>query len=146
MATMDRRQRATGWMRWLARIWSLPITIYAAFMVIGYVWNWVTTGMADPHAVQDYPAIEAVPPILMMASAVALGSAWRWERLGGAVALLLQVAVVPFLLIQTPLTRDFPRTAIPYVISLGIAIPSVLFLLCGRRSSAASPVVDRNAG
>jgi hypothetical protein len=134
---IDSRNRVPNWIRWVARIWSIPIILYALLMATGYAWNLATTGVADPHAVEDYPPIEALPPILMFLSVLGLGVAWHWERLGGAISLALQVAVVAALLIQTPITRDFPRTAIPYLMSLVVAIPGVLFLTCSWRSRTA---------
>ncbi|MCK4543640.1 MAG: hypothetical protein KAU17_15520 [Spirochaetales bacterium] len=55
-------------------------------MLIGYAWSWVTTGVADPHTVEDYPLIEALPPIFMFLGVLGLGLAWRWERLGGTIS------------------------------------------------------------
>ena len=128
------RDRVTKRMRWIARIWSLPIVVCALLMLAGYAWNWVTVGVADPYAVEDYPPIEALPPILMFLSILGLGIAWRWERLGGAIVLLFQLATVSLLLILSPLTHDFPRFAVPYLLSLIVTIPGVLFLVCWWRS------------
>ena len=130
----DRRNRVTKWIRWVARIWSFPIIMYALLMFVGYTWSWVTTGVADPHAVEDYPPTEALPPILMFLSVLGLGIAWRWERLGGTIAIVFLVATLSVLLIQMPIARDFPRSAVPYLMSLIVAIPGVLFLVCGWRS------------
>ena len=130
----DSRKRVTKRIRWVARIWSIPIILYALMMFVGYSWSWITTGVADPHAVEDVPFVEALPPILMLLSIVGLGIAWRWERLGGGIALVFLLAVLVLLLIQTPIARDFPRTAIPYLLSLIVATPGVLFLVCWRRS------------
>ena len=130
----DNRDRVTKWMRWIARIWSIPIIVYALLMVAGYAWSWVTTGVADPHAVEDYPPTEVLPPIFMLLSILGLGIAWRWERLGGTIAIAFQFAVVALLLIQRPITQDFPRFVIPYLLVIIIAIPGVLFLVCWQRS------------
>ena len=135
----DSRNRVTKWIRWIARIWSLPIIVYALLMLTGYTWSWITTGVADPHAVEDNPPTEALPPILMFLSVLGLGVAWRWERLGGAMALVFLVATLSLLLIQTPIARDFPRSAIPYLMSLVVAIPGVLFLVCWWRSKEGNP-------
>jgi fatty acid desaturase len=131
----DSRIRVTRWIRWIARIWSIPILLYTLLFFIGYAWNMATSGVADPHAVEDVPAIEALPPLLLFLSALGLGIAWRWERLGGVIAILLQVVLLVVLLFQTPLMRDFPRTAIPYVLSLIIIVPGVLFLVSWQRSN-----------
>jgi hypothetical protein len=108
-------------------------------MLTGYAWNWVTTGVADPHAVEDYPPIEALPPIVMFLSVLGLGVAWRWERLGGAMTLVFQLAVLSLLLIQIPITRDFPRSVFPYLMSLIVAVPGGLFLVCWWRSKEDNP-------
>ena len=125
---------ATKWIRWIARIWSLPIMVCALLMLVGYLWNWVTIGVADPYAVEDYPPIEALPPILMFLSILGLGIAWRWERLGGTVVIVFQLAVLLLLFIQRPLTHDFPRFMVPYLLSMIVTIPGVLFLVCWWRS------------
>jgi hypothetical protein len=97
-------------------------------MFVGYAWNLVTTGVADPHVVEDCPPEEALPPIFMFLSILGLAVAWRWERLGGAIALFFQLAAVAALLFLTPIFRDFPRTAVPYVISMVVTVPAILFL------------------
>jgi len=130
----DSRNRVTEWIRWIARIWSAPIIAYALLMFGGYAWNWVTTGVADPYAVQDYPPIEALPPILMFLSILGLGVAWRWERLGGTIAVVLELAVLSLLAIPSPISRDPRRSAIPYLLSMIVAVPGILFLVCGWRS------------
>jgi hypothetical protein len=126
--------RLTRWMRWTARIWSVPIMLYALIMVVGYTWSWMTTGVADPHAVEDVPLIENLPPIFLLLSVVGLGIAWRRERLGGTIALLFLLGTLPLVLFLTPITRDFPRTAIPYVLVAIVGIPTALFVVCGWRS------------
>jgi hypothetical protein len=128
------RERVTKRIRWVARIWSLPILVFALLIFVGYAWSWVTTGVADPYAVEDYPPIEALPPIFMFLGILGLGVAWRWERLGGTIVIVFQLAVLSLLLIQTPLTHDFPRLALPYLLSTIVAIPGVLFLVCWWRS------------
>jgi hypothetical protein len=130
--------RATKWIRWIARIWSLPIMGVALLVLVGYAWNWVTVGVADPYAVEDYPPIEALPPILMFLSVLGLGIAWRWERLGGAISIVFQLAVLSLLLIHSPITQDFPRSAVPYLLSMVITIPAILFLVCWWRSNGAT--------
>lgn len=120
----------------MARVWSLPIIVYALLILVGYAWNWVTTGVADPYAVEDYPAIEALPPISMFLSVLGLGIAWRWERLGGTIAIVFELAVLSLLLIHTPITRDLPLSTIPYFLSMTIIVPGILFLVCWRRSKS----------
>lgn len=130
----ENRNQITKWTRRIARIWSFPIIVYALIMFIGYAWSWVTTGVADPYAVEGYPPIEALPPILMFLGVLGLGIAWRWERLGGAINLFFQITVILLLLITRPITQDFSRSAIPYSMAILIAIPGILFLICWWRS------------
>jgi hypothetical protein len=130
----DSNDRATKWIRRIARIWSAPIILLALLMFAGYVWNLVTIGVADPYAVEDVPFLEALPPILMFVSILGLAIAWRWEGVGGAIALGFQFVTLIVLLIQRPLTDDFSRSAIPYLLSLVIILPGILFLVSWRRS------------
>ena len=130
----DSHNRVTKWIRWIARIWSFPIIVYALLMFIGYGWSWATTGVADPHAVEDYPPIEALPPILMFLSVLGLGIAWRWERVGGTITVVFQLAALSVLLVTSPITHDFPRSGVPYLLAMIIAIPGILFLVCWWRS------------
>ncbi len=95
-------------------------------MLTGYARNWVTIGNADPYAVEGYSLVEALPPILIFLSVLGLGIAWRWERLGGAITLVFLFATILLLLIQNPLTQDFYRIAIPYLMSMVIAIPNTV--------------------
>jgi hypothetical protein len=134
----DTGDRATKWIRLIARIWSSPIIVYALVMLTGYAWNLVTIGKADPYTIEGYPLIEALPPILMLLSVLGLGIAWRWERLGGAITLVFIFTVLLLLLIQRPITHDFYRSAIPYFMSMVIAIPGILFLVCWWRSRSVS--------
>lgn len=130
----DTNDRGTIWIRRIARIWSSPIIVYSLIMLIGYAWNWVTIGKADPYTVEGYPLVEALPPILMFLSVLGLGIAWRWEGLGGAIALVFQLSALLLLLIQRPITDDFYRSAIPYLMSMVITIPGILFLVYWWRS------------
>ena len=125
--------RATKRMRWIGRIWSIVIIGIALLFLAGYAWNWVTTGKADPHAVENYPPIENLPPLLMLLSVLGLGIAWRWEGLGGAITVVFQLAMLPLLLIHWPITQD-SRFVAPYLILMTIATPGILFLVCWRRS------------
>ncbi len=130
----DSGDRVTKWMRRIARIWSSPIIVYSLIMLIGYAWNWATIGKADPYAVEGYPLVEALPPILVFLSVLGLVIAWRWEGLGGAITLVFLLATLILLLIQRPITQDFYRFAIPCLMLVVVAIPGILFLLCWWRS------------
>jgi hypothetical protein len=123
--------RATKRIRWIARIWGTVIIAVTLLMLIGYAWNWLTTGKADPHALADYPPIENLPPLFGLLSVLGLGVAWRWEGLGAAITVVFNLAALPVLLIHWPITHDFPRYLVaPYGTWMIIAIPGALFLIC----------------
>lgn len=104
-------------------------------ILAGYAWNWVTTGEADPHAAEDYPPIENLPPLLTALAALGLGIAWRWEGLGGAITILSQLVTLPVLLIHWPIREGFPRYLVaPYGTWMIVTIPGILFLVCWWRS------------
>jgi hypothetical protein len=131
----DVGERATKRIRWTARIWGSLIVAFTLLFFIGYAWNLVTTGVADPHAVEDYPPIENLPPLFAFLSVLGLGLAWRWEGLGGGIAVAFSLAYLPVLLIHWPIAHDFPRYLVaPYGVWMIIAIPGVLFLMCWWRS------------
>lgn len=111
-------------LRWIARIWSIVIIIFTLIMLIGYTVNWVQTGTADPHAMEDYPAIENLIPLVLILSVLGLGLAWRWEGLGGAINIgffLVNLAVHFWLISPRPY---------PYLIAIALPTPGILFLLC----------------
>ena len=124
------RHQITKWLRRIARIWSFPIIVYALMMFIGYARSWATTGVADPYVVEEVPFIEALPPILLFVSVIGLGIAWRWEKLGAVISLIFLLATLLLLIIQRPITEDFSRAMIPYLMLIVTAIPGVLFLAC----------------
>jgi hypothetical protein len=131
----DVADRATKRLRWIARIWGTLLIAVTLLILIGYAWSWVTTGTADPYAAEDYPAIENLPPLLTVLSVLGLGLAWRWEGLGGAIAVVCSLAVLPVLLVHWPIADGFPRFLIaPYGTWLVVTMPGVLFLLCWWRS------------
>jgi len=130
----DSGDRRTKLIRRIARIWSAPIILYSLLQLTGYAWNWLTIGKADPYAVEGYPFIEAVPPILLFLGVIGLAIAWRWERLGGTINLVFLLGVVVVLLITRPLTDDLSFVLIPYLMTIVVAIPGILFLVYWQRS------------
>lgn len=129
--------RSTHRICWIARIWGAAIIAITLLILTGYGWNWLTTGKADPHAAEDYPPIENVPPLFLVLSVVGLGVAWRREGLGAAIALAFSLATLPVLLVHWPITHDFPRYLVaPYGTWMLVAIPGALFLVCWRRHTA----------
>jgi hypothetical protein len=131
----DVGDRATKWIRWIARIWGTLIVAIALVVLIGYAWSCVTGGEADPHAAEDYPPIENLPPLFALLSALGLIVAWRWEGLGGAITVVFSLAALPVLLVHWPIAHDFPRYLVaPYGTWMMIAVPGILYLMCWWRS------------
>ncbi|MFN2183055.1 MAG: hypothetical protein ACK2UU_03645 [Anaerolineae bacterium] len=131
----DVADRTTRWMRWIARIWAAVIIAIVLVVVVGRIASSMISGEADPYAVEDYPPIENLPPIFALLSALGLGIAWRWEGLGGAIAVGFSLAALPVLLIHWPIAHDFPRYLMaPYGVWMIGAIPGILFLICWWRS------------
>jgi len=117
----------------IARIVSAPIIVFTLITAVGYGWNWITTGVADPHAVEGYPFIENVPPFLMLFAVIGLVVAWFKEKIGAWINLILCAAtliVYPFTGINI---AEF-RSWIPMILVFIIAVPGVLFIMCWRRS------------
>ena len=131
--------RVTQWVRWIARIWGGLVLLVALLVFLGYAWNWATTGTADPHAAEDYPPIENLPPLMMFLGALGSGLAWRWEGLGGAITVLSQLVALPVLLIHWPIAEGFPRYLLaPHGLWVVVMVPGVLFLVCCRRDQSGS--------
>ena len=97
------------WIRWIARIRGTLIIAFTLLMLIGYAWDGVTIGEADPHAVEDYPLIKNLPSLFGLLSVLGLDIAWRWEGLGGAITVVLNLVTLPVLLIHWLITHDFPQ-------------------------------------
>lgn len=124
-------------LRKIARVWSLLLIIIVLFIVGGYFWNWITTGVADPYAVEDYPPIENFPPLLEVLAVIGLAIAWRWERLGGIINIISSLVVLPLLLIHWPITSNFPNYLLaPYGTWMIILIPGIFFVLCSYLSKS----------
>ena len=111
-------------LRWIARIWSIVIIVFALIMLIGYAINWIQTGTADPHAIKNYLPVENLIPLTLILSVLGLAIAWRREGLGGAINIgfFLVTVVVHFWVISP---RPFP-----YLIAIGLPTPGILFLVC----------------
>jgi hypothetical protein len=116
------------------------VFLIALLIFAGYAYNWVTTGTADPHAAEDYPPIENLPPLLTFVAALGAAIAWRWEGLGGAITVVCQLVTLPVLLIHWPIADGFPRYLVaPYGVWAIVAIPGILFLVSWWRSRAPRP-------
>jgi hypothetical protein len=97
---------------------SIGIIAFALVMFVAHLGP-------DPHAV-DYPPIEVLLPLVMLLSVAGLGLAWRWEGLGGAIAVSLFLAHMG--LYRVIRGKPFPLRGVP--ILSPVLITGLLFLLC----------------
>ena len=123
-------------LRLIARIWSAVIIGITLLIFIGYIGNYFTTGQMDPNAVEDYPPIENIPPLLNLFSAFSLAMAWKWEKIGGIITIILQLILLPIYIIHWPLSENIRYLIAPYGIFLFMVIPGILFLVCSRREKS----------
>ena len=123
--------RATKRVCRIARIWGAVIIVLVLLVFASAVWNLLSTGTIDPYRAERYPPIENLPPLFIFLSALGLLIAWRWEGVGGAIAIFFQLATLLVLLIHWPITEGFSRYLLaPYGVWLIIFIPGLLFLWC----------------
>ena len=111
--------RATKWIRRIARTWSVVIMAITVVMIIGHV------VVPDPNEV-DYPPIENLLPVMMCLSVLGLGIAWRWEGLGGAISVGFFLANLALYWVIRQ--RFFPLNAL--AILSPVLITGMLFLVC----------------
>jgi len=121
-------------LRLIVRIWSAIIIGVTLLILIGYIGNYLTTGQMDPNAVEAYPPIENIPPLLNLFSAVSLALAWKWEKIGGIITIILQLILLPIYIIHWPLSENIRYLIAPYGMFLVVIVPGILFFICSRRS------------
>lgn len=123
---MDRK-----WMpilRKITRIWSVVMIILGVLIFIAEIFE--TRSMAlDP-----YPWWENLMPASMFLAILCLGVAWRWEALGGAMAIGLCLFT---LILYLATGRD--QVFAVLLITLPVLVPGLLFLLCAWRTRAVQP-------
>jgi len=111
--------RAVTIVRWIARIWSVLLCAIALLVII----------VPDPYAVKPVPLTDWVELGLYGVALVGLLIAWRWEGLGGAIA----VAGVVGHGMAFRIFRGYwglrlrPSSAL---LGLVFLLPAVLFLVC----------------
>lgn len=122
--------------RWIARIWSVPLILYALVVLIGTGATALGLGSPDPYAVQEeLTTAEYLPPVLLSLSALGLALAWRWEKLGSLLSLAFLIAALVSLLVQVPLSNLTWAASSPYWLCLAALVPGMIFLILSLRSS-----------
>jgi len=121
--------------RWVARIWSVPIIVVVLLILVGNIWSELTNAPPDPYAVEDITLVDSLAPIFIAISTLGLALAWRWEKFGGIFSLVFTAVMYITLLIQGPFPTEF-RTLTPYLLGLVVLIPGILFVVSGTRSGS----------
>ena len=114
-------------MRWIARIWSLGIFVFAIIRVFS----------PDPHATGDPLAFREIFMLGMWGvSIVGLMVAWRWERPGALIAIIgLFLRELLYVVLYREWTVNF------LLIWIVIIPPAILYLMAWRMEKKFQGVV-----
>ena len=106
--------------RWIARIWSILIFALAVLVII----------IPDPYTVKPVPLADQIAMGLFGVAILGSLIAWRWEGLGGAIAIASVVGDDVFCRITRGggLWSQVLTPASPLVFLFGF--PGILFLVC----------------
>lgn len=129
--TSSSSDRGPRWTRLVARIWSVPLIVIATLITVGNIWSSLSNAPPDPYAVENPTFIESLPPILLAISILGLALAWRWVRMGGILSLAFAAGAVLVLLFERSGSGDLSRDLIPYLLTLAVTVPGVLFVIYG---------------
>lgn len=115
--------------RWIARVWSLLLLAAVVLMAL----------TPDPNIVDPVPVTDWIELGFYGLALMGLLLAWRWEALGGAVALIGIIGQdVAFRLFRGEWFHEMPGS---YFLMLAFVLPAALFLICwfaSRRAPRAS--------
>jgi len=108
---------------------NLSLIAYASLVVIGNLYNLITSGKADPYALEDCSTMELLPPVSLLAAIVCLLLAWRWELLFGmfSIIFVLTAAIVQGTL--RSYLHNMPNSLIPLIVFAIVMFPAVAFVI-----------------
>ena len=109
--------------RKITRIWSAVLIILGVLIFIAEIFA------AQDLPLEPYPWWENLMPLSIFLAILCLGLAWRWEALGGALALFFCVVN---LLLYLATGRDQFFTVL--LITLPVFIPAILYLFISWQS------------
>jgi len=128
-------------LRLIARIWAIIVLIIAIIFLVGYLYNWVTLGTADPHQVE-----EAHPPLVFL-GIIGLAIALKREKSGSIITILAGILHLGEEIYLWIFNSEVPRLITyifvdelnysaqyyltPYIVVLFIITPGILFLITG---------------
>jgi hypothetical protein len=131
MNSLNINPRIVKIIRWIARVWSILIFVIALLIVV----------VPDPNIVQPVPLTDWIELGFYWVSILGLLLAWRWEGLGGAIAIAGVVGHgVAFRIIRGYWFHILvPAALLEFV----LALPGILFQVCwalsrGRSASRSS--------
>jgi hypothetical protein len=135
MSSLSVNPRIITIIRWIARIWTIPIFVFALGEIL----------IPDPYAVQPVPLADWISLGFLGVSILGLLLAWRWEGLGGAIAIAGFVGHV----VAFGITRGYWWFGALGSLAFILVLPGILFLVCwalsrGKRKLAA-PMNSRSA-
>jgi hypothetical protein len=113
-------------LRKIARIWSLAIIGLGMLLFVAEIFE------AQTAELEPYPWFENLIPVTLFLSVVGLAVAWKWEGIGGGMA--VGFAVVNLLIY---LATGRSKVAAVALILAPVVLPGLLFLTCWRHSKKA---------
>ena len=126
-------QKGSNRLLLMAKIWSAVVIAIGLLIIVGYAGNYLTTGVADPHAIEDYPFIENIPPFFSFICIIGLALAWKWKLVGGLIVIIFSIANYVIFFIHWPLTESIRFLFAPYGTNTIILVPGIMFVLYWRR-------------
>jgi hypothetical protein len=124
METMNGRRITI--LRKIARIWSVVIIGLGVLLFLAEIFE------AQTAELEPYPWFENLIPVTLFLSVVGLAVAWKWEGIGGGMA--VGFAVVNILVY---LATGRSRVAAVALVLAPVVLPGLLFLTCWRASKQA---------
>jgi len=120
--------------RWIARVWSILIFVVALLIIV----------VPDPNVVQPVPLTDWIELSFYGVAILGLLLAWRWEGLGGAIA----IAGVAGHDVAFRIIRGYWFLALvpSALLEFLFVLPGILFLACwalSRGRSASRPSGDK---
>jgi hypothetical protein len=127
MTMPEKRFRSATIMRWIARIWTIPVLVFVSLRII----------MPDPYATEPVPLDDLFLLGLWLAAVLALLSAWKWELIGGAaVILILAVREVVWVVLKGPWLVNF------LLVWLILVPPAALFIAAATLEKRSKQLAD----
>lgn len=110
-------------LRWLARIWTLLLLILIIFVALD----------PGPEGIHHLPPLEYIPLGMTALAQLGLLLAFRWERLGGILALIGVAGIdLAYYLIHGTMNGALLNTSLLW------GVPAVVYLFCWARGRASS--------